>query len=188
MAEKQQKEVKVESLDYNPDILPVDTTNYEDKFLYWKSIERINVKQIKWLATVATTWVYSDLTWKPTIPTVNIPKLWHFQITATGNIVVTWIGYKPSLIEIKASVSWWSWILESTGKSDWTNTYTHYIYNTNTNNKSYYVTDNIIVIEDGSSWSFVNTYASLTSLDSGGFTVNVWTRNHTVECTYIVYP
>ncbi len=46
------------------------------------------------------------------------------------------------------------------------NTNTHYIYVTNTGEKSYYVTNNIVVIEDGFTGTFVNTYASFTSFDA----------------------
>lgn len=39
--------------------------------------------------------------------------------------------------------------------------------------KSYYTTNQIVLIDDGSSGSFVSTYASFVSFDSDGFTINV---------------
>jgi len=44
MAEKAPKEVKIDNLEYNPDILPVDVFNHQDEFLYGKSIERLDNK------------------------------------------------------------------------------------------------------------------------------------------------
>lgn len=112
-------------------------------------------------------------------------KVWHFQITATWSIAITGLWFTPTYIEIISTVSWSTWIFESRWLQSGANTYTHYNYNTTSGLKSYYVTNNIVVIEDGSSGSFVNTYASFTSFDSDWFTINIGTRNQTVECTYI---
>ena len=67
MAEKAPKEVKIDNLEYNPDILPVDVFNHQDEFLYGKSIERLDNKWVAWLSVVATTGAYSDLIWWPAV-------------------------------------------------------------------------------------------------------------------------
>lgn len=123
--------------------------------------------------------------WIEVLKSKTSSSVWHFQITATWSIAITGLWFTPTYIEIISTVSGSTWILESRGLQSWANTYTHYNYNTTSGLKSYYVTNNIVVIEDGSSGSFVNTYASFTSFDSDWFTINVGTRNQTVECTYI---
>jgi len=67
--------------------------------------------------------------------------------------------------------------------------YNTYDYNTNTGMKSYYVTTSVVFVEDWSSGTFYNTTATITSLDSDGFTLNVTNKTlaGTMECTYIAY-
>lgn len=65
--------------------------------------------------------------------------------------------------------------------------YNTYDYNTNTGMKSFYNATSLVYVEDGSTGTFYNTKAVITSLNSDGFTVNVTnkTLSGDVECTYL---
>lgn len=100
---KEPKIIKEEYVEYSPDILPVDTQNYQDEFLYGKSIERLSTKQIKW-----SSW------WNVFAGNVSYNSTWVKT--------VSWVWFTPKLVEIHASISNsssdWYW--------DWTNIFCRY--------------------------------------------------------------
>lgn len=46
MTNKSPKEIKVEYEEYTPEVIPVNSSNYQDEFLYGKSVEKLRTKQI----------------------------------------------------------------------------------------------------------------------------------------------
>lgn len=116
-------------------------------------------------------------------------KIWHFTISGTGSKIITWIGFKPSNIQIISNLSGGTWPIRSIGMTDGTNMYNTYEYNTTTGMKTYYVSTSVVFIEDGSSGTFYDTTATITSFDADWFTLNVTNKTlaGTVDCTYIAF-
>jgi hypothetical protein len=138
-----------------------------------------------WLAWDWEKIKYSDLEWAPTSSWWSI-KSWHFTITATGNIVITGLWFKPKHLRILSNISWWTWSIKSDWVTDWTNMHNTYDYNTTWWMRSYYVTTSLIYIEDWSSWTFQNMTWIITSFDIDWFTINITNKSlaWTGQCTY----
>lgn len=80
------KEVKQETINTPINVLTIDTENYQDEFLYGKSIEKLKRNQIEWIlwgkyfmgsTTYTTVWVKT----------------------------VTGVWFKPSLVKINAAIN-----------------------------------------------------------------------------------
>lgn len=167
------KEYTAEYEKFVPDVIPVDAENYQDKYLYWKSIEAIDYNV--GIKNKPTAW------WSI--------KFWHFTITATGSKVITGVWFTPTNLQIISTINGSTWPMKSIGLTDWTNMYNVYDYNTAGGMLSYYVTTSVVFIEDGSTGTFYNTTATITSFDSDWFTLDVTNKTlaWTMQCMYIAY-
>lgn len=96
------KEYNWEYLSYKPEAIPVTADNYQDEFLYGKSIEKIKTKDI-----IGQPW-YNVFAW-------HTFKTWNNAVVTQ---TITWVWFTPRLIEFKASW-WWASISmwQSTGTS-----------------------------------------------------------------------
>ncbi len=88
--ESKTKEVKQEIVEFVPDALSVDVWNVQEEFLYWKTIERLNSKQIKWVGS-STTWAYMTKSSNQAIPTASqtLVTFWTSS-SSDSDILATW--------------------------------------------------------------------------------------------------
>lgn len=88
MAKKEPKEIKTESLPQEEDIIPVNTSNYQNKFLYGRSIEALDYN-----------------TWIKNKPTGSGIFAWSVTYTTTWVKTVSWVWFTPRLIRITATIT-----------------------------------------------------------------------------------
>ena len=107
-----------------------------------------------------------------------------FDITATGSLSITGVGFKPSSVRIVATKNWVTYALYSDWTSDGTNTVTYRQGRNSWGFIQYIVTDNIVSVSDYSG-SFLETFSSIVSFDKDWFTLNTSSVSWTVNCSYI---
>ena len=161
--EKEPKILKEEYVEYIPDIIPVNVDNYQDEFLYGKSIEPLDYN--------------TQIRNKPTASSGITTKIGYFTVTATGSKVITGVWFTPSLVQFfYTDQAWWSWAGSMTTTSQfahdymgsWSSDQTHCIY-----------------LRDA--WSTTVCYCTYTSMDADWFTINVATGTGTTRVDYIAY-
>lgn len=151
------KEIKIDTLDQDSNIIPISTWNYQDSFLYWKSIEAIDYN----------------------VGIKNKPKakIGYFTITTTWSKSITWVGFKPSLVQFfYTDQAGWSGAGSMTELWQFAHDYmwsgssdqTHCIY-----------------LRDA--WWTTVCYCTYTSMDADWFTINVATWTWTSRIDYIAY-
>ena len=161
MKAKDPKETKPIYTEHTPEIIPVDTHNYQDEFLYGKSIEKINTNQINW----AIIWA----------------KFWSSSVNSTWNHSITWVWFKPSRIKITANKLGNNWV--STWYSEWVWTdFVMYWYNITTTA----VLGWLIVDVTDNTWT-PQWQATLSSFDSDWFTLNWTIATGTINFIYECY-
>ena len=108
---KKPKEIWIESLPMEDDIMTVSTGNYQEKYLYGKSIEAIDYN--------------TGVKNKPT--TVWSPKPWHTSYSSTWVKTISWIWFTPTMIKIHGGING-----GNTWYSDWyyfsSTIYCQYVY------------------------------------------------------------
>lgn len=143
---------------YIPKVDNVTTDNYQDSFLYWKSIEKLKQKQIEgnlWLRT----------------------KIWHFTITATGSKVITGVWFTPKTVQFfYTDQTGWS----GAGWMDWTTQFWHDYMGSGSSSQT-----ECIYLRDAG-WTAI-CRATYTSFDSDWFTINVTTNTWTNKVDFIAF-
>lgn len=145
------KEYNEEYIKYNPKVIPVNAENHQDSFLYWKSIEKLDSKQIKGLSN--TKFARGS-----------------FQRNTNWTHVVTWVWFRPKLLRITCILWWPPWcisIWSGTSNANQSSNWTYFL----TWALKGFVQSYIVYIVD---WT-TPEYASLTSLDADWFTLQ-WTK------------
>lgn len=84
--------------EYKPTNLPEVTNDFWKDYEYWWHIQKLR----PWIEVKES----SSWWWQF--------KLWSFTISATGNITITWVWFKPKLVQFSYSASTWKWEWEMT--------------------------------------------------------------------------
>lgn len=116
---------------------------YSDVFSPWQTKQKLKIwREVEW-----NVWWWQF-------------KLWSFTISATGNITITWVWFKPKLIQFSYSATTWKW--------EWEMTSTEMrAYDPKTLGT---LTINCIYIRDSA--SNVIARATYVSMDNDWFTIN----------------
>lgn len=126
---------------------------YSDVFSPWQTKQKLKIwREVEW-----SVWQF---------------KLGSFTITATGNISITWVWFKPKLVKFSVgnhlwSVSWWIWSITETEQQC-----------LNITNSTTITTQCIYY------WNPVNARAVYVSMDSDWFTINC---TYFANNTYVLY-
>lgn len=84
--------------EYKPTNLPEVTNDFWKDYEYWWPIQKLR----PWIEVKES----SSWWWQF--------KLWSFTISATGNITITWVWFKPKLVQFSYSAATWKWEWEMT--------------------------------------------------------------------------
>lgn len=159
------KEIKIETIDNQskPDIEYItpeylETPNYE----YWFNQQPLDYE--KALRNKPTSWLRV--------------KLGATTITSTWTLAITWIWFRPKLVNIISNRSA-NWI--SIGNSDWVSQFVDYI-----DDWWGAWTSNSLIINHRDAWS-TKCQASLTSLNADWFTLDVTFLSVNTDIKYICY-
>ena len=141
-----------------PPIIPINTGNYQQEYLYGKSDERLKQIQIQDASTLVS-WFFC---WSATRTT----GAW------TWNQIVTWVGFKPKYIQIEAILTSWAWAnVFSEWRSDWIQTnLTWFNWIGWRFQANWLIASNPII----SIYNTGSTAATLVSFNADWFTINWW--------------